>query len=176
MAHSKSLTKELETMTSIAAKTHKECTFIQRLKFAIDGILKADVDSKQGCKCQASKPTPKQPASIGRSNELLEAPAIMKTRDPTAKRNLVNMARTHQRRTHNNTPGAVPAITIATSVVIHPDIVTPLPMQKLTRLQKQSTYPTVELMQGPLIVPPYANPGGVQASARLINQQALNNA
>ena len=100
----------------------------------------------------------------------------MKTRVPTTKKNLVSTTHTHQWRKSNNTPGAVPAITRATSTVIPPDIVTPLPMQKLTRLQKQSTYPTVELMQGPLIVPPYANPGGVQASARLINQQALNNA
>jgi hypothetical protein len=106
--------------------------------------------------------------------QITEAPAIMKTRDPTAKRNLVNTTHTHQWRTCNNTPGAVPVITRATSTVIHPNIVTPLLTQKLTRLKKQMMYPTVEFTQGPLIIPPYSIPGGVRASARLISQQALN--
>jgi hypothetical protein len=46
-AHLKALTKELTTTMAIAAKMHKGQTFIQKLKFAIDEVLMADVGSKQ---------------------------------------------------------------------------------------------------------------------------------
>ena len=125
-AHLKALTKELKTTTVIASKMHKGCTFIQRLKLAIDGILKKDMDTDQRVQMSSVKVH----TGIDRPiQQITEVPAIMKTRDPTAKRNLVTTTRTHQWRTRNNTPGSVPAITRATSPVIPPNVVTPLPMQ-----------------------------------------------
>ncbi len=52
-----------------------------------------------------------------------QAPAIMKTRDPTAKRNLILTKRSHRRPTHNNTPGYVPATTRDEQLNIIPDYV-----------------------------------------------------
>jgi hypothetical protein len=52
-----------------------------------------------------------------------QAPAIMKTRDPMAKRNLILTKRIHQRQIHNYTPGYVPAITRDKRPNIIPDYV-----------------------------------------------------
>ncbi len=52
--------------------------------------------------------TPPTERSIQRVSQ---APAIIKTRDPTAKCNLILTQRFHQRTTRNNTPGYVSAIT-----------------------------------------------------------------
>jgi hypothetical protein len=43
----KALTKELETSTSLADKTHKGHTFIHKLKLSINNILNADAREKQ---------------------------------------------------------------------------------------------------------------------------------
>ena len=53
--------------------------------------------------------------------KISEAPAIMHTRDPMAKRNLITTARTHRRITGNNTREAVPAIQRVAPVLILPD-------------------------------------------------------
>jgi hypothetical protein len=52
-----------------------------------------------------------------------QAPKIMKTRDPTAKRNLILTKRSHCQTTHNNTPGHVPKITRDVCPNIIPDYV-----------------------------------------------------
>ena len=41
---------------------------------------------------------------------ITDAPPIMQSQNPTAKRHLKNTPRTHRRQTRNNTPGAVPLI------------------------------------------------------------------
>ena len=46
-AHLKALAKKLTTTLAVAAKTHKGCTFIHKLRIAIDDLLTADVGSKQ---------------------------------------------------------------------------------------------------------------------------------
>lgn len=102
-AHLKALTKELPTTTTIAAKTHKGRTFIHKLKRAIGDLLRADVGNEQrvGTTNIAAPPAM---STIGRPiKRITEAPPIMKTRDPTAKRNLINTTRTHQRK-HGTTP------------------------------------------------------------------------
>jgi hypothetical protein len=52
---------------------------------------------------------------------ILDAPAIMQSCNPTAKRTLKIMPRLHQRVTWNNTPGAAPPITRALTARIAPD-------------------------------------------------------
>ncbi len=52
-----------------------------------------------------------------------QAPAIIKMRDPTAKRNLILTKRSHCWTTRNNAPGAVPPITRDTGPTIIPDYV-----------------------------------------------------
>jgi hypothetical protein len=47
MAHLKALTKELEMATSLMVKNHKGCTFMHKLKKAIDGILNANKREEQ---------------------------------------------------------------------------------------------------------------------------------
>jgi hypothetical protein len=54
---------------------------------------------------------------------VLQAPKIMKTRDPTAKRNLILTKRLHHQTTGNNTPGEVPQITRDARPTIIPDYV-----------------------------------------------------
>jgi hypothetical protein len=97
----------------------------------------------------------------------------MKTRDPTAKRNLIKTTRTHQRKTRRNTPGAIPAITRDIPEVISPNNGTPGSRKKLTRVRTQTTDATINFTPGPMIIPPYPVPR-IRVSARLVSQQALN--
>ncbi len=98
----------------------------------------------------------------------------MKAWDPTAKGNLINTKCTHQRQTHNNTPGEVPAITQVPPQIIPKDVGTPHEKQRLTCVLTQRTYPTVEFTPGSIKIPLYPIPGGIRASARLLSQQAMN--
>ncbi len=107
-------------------------------------------------------------APIVTIQRILDAPAIMHTRDPTAKRNLINTACIHRRQTRHNTPGALPKITRDAQAFIEPD---PRPKalerRRSTRVQKNTS--------NVIIVPPYNMlGGGARASARLISQSALN--
>ena len=77
------------------------------------------------------------------------------------------------RKTRNNTPGAVPAITHDIPMVISPKIVKPVTMQTSTIVHTQTMYPTIEFTPGPIIIPPYLVPR-IRVSERLISQQALN--
>ncbi len=47
MVHLKALTKELKRATSLTIKMHKGCTFIPKLKIAIDGIMNANTREEQ---------------------------------------------------------------------------------------------------------------------------------
>ena len=172
-AHLKALTKELTTTTAIEAKTHKGRTFIQKLKIAIDDLLTADVGSKQKVGMNSMTASPKM-AQVGRLIERITmVPPIMKMRDPMAKRNLIKMTHTHQRKTRCNTPGAIPAITRDIPAVISPNNGTPSTRRKLTRVRTHTTDLTINFTPVPIIIPPYQVPR-IQASARLVSQQALN--
>ncbi len=103
--------KELEMTTGIAAKTHKGCTLIKSLGKAIRAILTPPIASKQRVDNSIREvATQRKTEDIVPTTRISNAPAIMNTRDPTAKRNLIKDTRTHQQITCNNTPGAVPAI------------------------------------------------------------------
>jgi hypothetical protein len=119
-AHLKALTKELETSTGIAAKTHKGRMLIKELGKAIKAILKPPVVSKQRVVNDNIREVVTQRANDDSAPELTrisDAPAIMNARDPTSKRNLIKDTRTHRRLTRNNTPGAGPGdSTCGTSV------------------------------------------------------------
>jgi hypothetical protein len=169
----KSLTKELTTETAIAAKTHKGRTFIQKLKIAIDNLLTTDMGSEQRVGTN-SVAAPPQIAQVGQPIERITmAPPILKTRDPTAKRNLIKTTCMHQRTTRRNTPGALPAIRRVVPAVISPDTKPPGPRRQSTRVRTQATDETINFTPEPIILPPYPVPR-TRASARLISQQALN--
>ena len=117
---------------------------------------------------------PPQIAQVGQPIErITTAPPIMKTRDPTAKRNLIKTTRTHQRKTRRNTPGALPAITRVVPAVISPDTEPPGQRRQSTRVRTQATDATINFVPEPIILPPYPVPR-TRASTRLISQQALN--
>jgi hypothetical protein len=73
---------------------------------------------------------PPEMSTVGKLiKRITAAPSIMKTRDPTVKRNLIKATHTHQRKTRHNTPGAVPAITRELPAVISPNIGIPVTLQ-----------------------------------------------
>jgi hypothetical protein len=168
-AHLKALTEELETSTGIAAKTHKGRMLIKELGKAIKAILQPPDAGEQRVDDYIREMEPQ------RANEdiappitrISDAPAIMRARDPTAKRNLIKDTHTHRRQTRNNTPGAVPAIQRVAPALFLPD-------KRPARATRRSH--RVNTNEGPvIIIPPYRMlGGGTRASARLISQQALN--
>jgi len=163
----KALTEELEASSGSAAKTHKGRVLKKTLGKAIKAILNPPNELEQRVENSISEVKPQQEnEDIAPITRISDAPAIMKARDPTAKRNLIKDTRTHRRRTRNNTPGAVPAIQRVAPALISPDKTPARATRKSTRIGTE----------GPVIViPPYRMlGGGTQASARLISQQALN--
>jgi hypothetical protein len=131
-----------------------------------------------------------------------DSPAIMKARDPTAKRNLIQTSRTHQRNTRNNTPGHVPAIQQSPDRIPADDAIPPQPRRLPRITQDNRPLPNVAFTNMPtkgrpkrariisqiamaaalavtasattIIIPPYPMPGGIRANAKLISQHALN--
>ena len=107
----------------MAAKTHKGQILIKVLGKAIKAILNPPAMSEQ--RVDDTMHTVETHREHGDSaptiTRISDAPAIMKARDPTAKRNLINEKRTHRRITQNNTPGAVPAIHRVAPVLILPE-------------------------------------------------------
>jgi hypothetical protein len=114
------------TSTRQAVKTHKEKALIQQLNSAIKGILVLPVSGKQRVVT-----LPIGAPSIRSDNQvpftrILEVPAIMRTRDPMAKQNLIKTKCLHRCLTRNNTPGAVPTISRTTTPTMIPiDELTP---------------------------------------------------
>lgn len=104
----------------------------------------------------------------------MQAPAIMKTRDPTARRNLILTKRSRCRTTRNNAPGAVPPITRDAGPTIIPDYVaqnhaaTKLKLRRSLRLigntpaKKRVTFTSIH------------GPHTSRARSNIISQQALN--
>jgi hypothetical protein len=152
-AHLKALTQELETSTGIAAKTHKGRTLIKVLAKAIKNILTPPAVSDQRVDnniCEVE--TQRENEDIAPITRISDAPAIMKARGRTAKRNLIKDARTHRRITQNNTPGAVPAIQRVAPALILPDT-RPAPATHRSNRVNTTTSPVI-------IIPPYRMLGG----------------
>jgi hypothetical protein len=121
--------------------THKGRTFIHKLKLAIDGILNANVREEQ----RVGMPNVAAPPAIISIEipiqQIMKGPPIMKTWDPTAKRNLINSKCAHQQQRHNNTPGDVPAITQVPPTIIPTDVGMPHGKQQLTCVLTQMHIP-----------------------------------
>jgi len=166
-AHLKALTEELEMTTGIAAKMHKGRTLIKALEKAIKAILNPPNASEQRVDNNIPEvETQCANEDIAPIPRISDAPAIMKTCELTAKRNLIKDTRTH-RQIRNNTPGAVPAIQRVAPALILPDT---RPAQVTRRSNRVST------TKSPVIIIPLHRMlgGGTRASERLISQQALN--
>ena len=154
--------------TGLAAQTHKGRALIKALGKAIKAILTPPAVCKQRVENSIREvETQHTNEIIAPITRISDAPAIMKARDPTAKRNLIKDAPTHRRSTRNNTPGAVPAIQRVAPALILPDT-RPAPATRRSNRVKPTTTPVI-------IIPLYRMlGGGTRASARLISQQALN--
>jgi hypothetical protein len=95
-AHLKALTEELEMTTGIAAQTHKGRVLIKALGKAIKAILNPPMASEQRVDNSIHEvETQRANETIAPITRISDAPAIMKARDPTAKRNLIKDTRTH---------------------------------------------------------------------------------
>jgi len=167
-AHLKALTEELEMTTSQVAQTHKRRALIKALGKAIKTILHPTAADEQRVDNNIQvMETQRENEDMAPITRISDAPAIMRARDPTAKRNLIKDTRTHRRLTRNNTPGAVPAIQRVVPALILPD-------KQPARATRRS--PRVNTNEGPvIIIPPYRMlGGGTRASPRLVSQQALN--
>jgi hypothetical protein len=95
-AHLKALTEELKTSTGIAAKTHKGRMLIKELGKAIKAILQPPDAGEQRVDDYTREVEPQRAnEDIAPITRISDAPAIMRARDPTAKRNLIKDTRTH---------------------------------------------------------------------------------
>ena len=154
--------------TGQVAQTHKGRALIKALGKAIKAILHPPAAGEQrvdnNIRAMETQCANEDMEPITR---ISDAPAIMKARDLTAKRNLKKDTRTHRRLTRNNTPGAVPAIQRVAPALIRPD-------KQPARATRRS--PRGNTNEGSvIIIPPYRMlGGGTRASTRLISQQALN--
>jgi len=95
-AHLKALTEELEMTKGIAVQTHKGRVLIKALGKAIKAILNPPNVSEQRVDnsiCEVE--TQRKNEDIAPITRISDAPAIMKARDPMAKRNLIKGTRTH---------------------------------------------------------------------------------
>jgi len=109
---------------------------------------------------------PSEDAPIWTIPQISEAPAIMQTRDPTAKCNLITTKGIHRRQTQNNTPGALPGITRTDPTLIRPEQPTPTKVRRSSRV--------INNMSPVIIIPPYRMLGErTRVSAGLISQRAL---
>jgi hypothetical protein len=161
-AHLKALTEELQNETKLAAGTTKGRRLIKSLGKAIKAILAPPNEEEQ----RVTENPMSENAPIRMIQRISDAPAILQTRDPTAKRNLIKTARLHRRQTRTNTPGALPQITRTVPALIQPDGPTPTTPRRSSR-KIDNTSPVI-------VIPPYRMlGGGTRASARLISQSKL---
>ena len=131
-AHLKALTEELQTTAATAAETPKGHRLIKSLATAIKAILTlTNVEEERVATYIVIGRPPSQDAPKVTIHQILDAPEIIQMRNPTTKQHLITKACIHQRRTRNNTPGALPQITRAQPVLIQPD-----PCQSTTEKQR----------------------------------------
>ncbi len=96
--------------TGIAARTHKGRQLIKGLRKALDDILTPPPNEEERVTVIDTVEPPSTDETIRPIPRISDAPAIMQTRDPTAKQNSITIAHTHHWQTRNNTPGAMPTI------------------------------------------------------------------
>ena len=150
-----------------AAGTPKGRRIIKSLAKAIKAILATpNREEQRVANNDVIEGPPSEDAPIWTIPQILEAPAIMQTRDPTAKRILITMKCIHCRQTRNNTPGALPRITRTDPTLIQLGQPTPKKVRRSSRV--------INTMSPVIIIPPYKMLGErTRASARLISQRAL---
>ncbi len=160
----------MQATTKLATGTTKGRRLIKHLAKTIKTILSPPTVEEQRVETEIVRGSePRDEAPIVTIQRITDAPAIMQTRDPTAKRNLINTACIHRRQTRHNTPGALPKITRDATAFIEPD--PPRPKAPERRRSNRVHKNTSNV----IIVPPYKMlGGGTRASARLISQTALN--
>jgi hypothetical protein len=134
-AHLKALTEEITTTTETAAGTTNGRRLIKSLARAIKAILTPPNGEEQRvANNDVIERPPSEDAPIRTIPRISEAPAIMQTRDPMAKRNLITTARIHRRQTRNNTPGALPRIRRMEPTLIQPEQPTPTKVRQSRRV------------------------------------------
>ncbi len=107
-------------LTGIAARTHKGRQLITRLQKALDDMLTSPPNKEERVNNNTVVPPSTTEAHMP-IPRISNAPAIMQTRDLTAKQNLITTACTHCQQTCNNTPGAIPAIQQVTPMLSPPE-------------------------------------------------------
>jgi hypothetical protein len=114
LQHLRALTDELTEETKIAAQTPQGRTCIKKLQSNITNILNPKIATDEERRVRLVEQEQQQrvidDTPITTIERITDAPPIMTSRNPTAKRHLKNTPRTHGRQTRNNTPGAVPLI------------------------------------------------------------------
>ena len=115
LQHLRALTDKLADETVVASQTPQVRKIIKQLQSNITNILHPSIAYNEEQRVKAVERERQQrvvdDSPIITIPQISNAPAILKARDPTAKRNLKNTPCLHHRVTRNNTPGAVPAIT-----------------------------------------------------------------
>ena len=170
--HLRALTEELETTATSVKETPKGKAMIRHLRKQLDELIDktAQTPAEQRVSATDTHPTNEPPIQ-----RVSQAPTIMKTRDPTAKRNLILTKRSHQRTTRNNTPGDVPMITREKGPDIIPDNVSRNhSVTKSNALRRSPRVigetPTKRTVTFTQLRGPIPN----RARSRIISQQALN--
>ena len=90
--HLKALTDELQMETTVAAGTTKGKALLKLLRTHLDALLSPPPPTEE--QRVTDRQPPAQPARM-EFQRVTDSPAIMQARDPTARRNLVQTARTH---------------------------------------------------------------------------------
>ncbi len=117
--HLPALTEELQTTAQSIKETPKGRAMIRILQQQLDELIElVQMPPEQRVSTTNTHPPIERPIK-----RVLQAPAIMKTRDQMAKRNLILMKRSHCQTTCNNTPEDVPQITRDARPTIIPDYV-----------------------------------------------------
>jgi hypothetical protein len=108
--------------TKVNAGTPKGRSLIKSLAKTMKAILTPpNVKEQRVATNIVIENTPSDDAPILTIQRISDAPEIIHTRDPTAKKKLITMAHIHRRQTQNNTPGALTKITQAAPALIQPD-------------------------------------------------------
>jgi hypothetical protein len=168
--HLRALTDELTEHTAQANNTPKGRRLLKLLSTRIDGLLHPPApmsEQRVNDECQRATREAKQrvidDSPIITIPRLTDAPPVMITRNPTAKRILRNTPRLHRRITRNNTPGILPV-----QNMVPP---TPTPTTPAAR-QKRPGKPTwIQPHRGPRLTRT-AIPSGAQQ--QIVTQHAIN--
>ena len=139
-AHLKALTKELQIATVKAAGTPKGRRLIKSLAMAIKAILPCtNAEEQRLATVVVIGRPPSEDAPIVMIQRISDAPGIIQTRDLSAKQNMITTMCIHRHQTQNNTPGALPKIKQAKSVLIQPDPYPTTETQGSTRIHNTTS-------------------------------------